>query len=52
MLRPYAIKRGLPETGNIESYREYKERQYNELADRLRKYLDIDKLYEIMRKDD
>ena len=52
VLRPYAIKRGLSETGNIESYREYKERQYNELADRLRKYLDIDKLYEIMRKDD
>ncbi|MDE6339654.1 MAG: cobyric acid synthase, partial [Muribaculaceae bacterium] len=52
LLKPYEAKKGLPESGEIESYRDFKDRQYNKLADRLRSYLNIDLLYEIMRKDD
>lgn len=52
LLKPHAIEKGLPKTGGVESYKKYKERQYDALADRLREYLDIEKIYQILRKDD
>ena len=50
LLKPHALRKGLPESGNVEPYREYKERQYDALAQRLRDCLDIDLLYKIMRE--
>lgn len=44
-----AAKKGLEApTERIENRKEYKERQYDILADVLREYLDMDKVYEIM----
>lgn len=49
---PYASLR-LPETSAPGiSYREFKETQYDRLAAHLRKHLDIERIYQIMRGDD
>lgn len=50
LLARYAGNKGLAPEGGILPYREYKERQYNALADRLREYIDMDKLYNILRQ--
>lgn len=52
ILWPFAYKKGLSTRSCMESYKSYKERQYNALADKLRMHLDMDKLYAILREDD
>lgn len=47
LLRPYSIGEQLLES--LTDYKEYKERQYDSLADMLRKNLDIEAIYRIMR---
>ena len=36
------------ETATLQSYQEFKETQYDKLADTLRKYLDMDAVYQMM----
>lgn len=50
LLFPHAERQGLAIHGDILPYREFKERQYDLLASRLRGCLDIDLLYKIMRQ--
>lgn len=52
LLKPHAGKRGLELKTVVEPYREYKERQYDALAARLRECLDVELLYKIMTEDD
>ena len=49
LLHPHAERKGLPLVVDIESAKEYKERQYDLLADRLRECLDIERIYKIMQ---
>ena len=49
IIRVLADRKGvLCDTGEMLSYREFKETQYEKLASTLRKYLDMDYIYEIM----
>ena len=44
-----AAKKGISmETATLQSYQEFKETQYDKLADTLRKYLDMDAVYQMM----
>lgn len=54
LLRPYLEKTIGPTAENASqlTYAEYKESQYDLLADKLREYIDIQKLYQIMGRDD
>lgn len=45
LIRPYI---GIGGISDFPNYREYKERQYNLLAERMREYVNIPRLYEIM----
>lgn len=49
LLHPHAERKGLPLAVDIESAKDYKERQYDLLADRLRGCLDIERIYKIMQ---
>ncbi len=49
LLYPHVRKRGMPAKGNVESYHNYKNRQYDILAERLRGCLDMELLYKIMQ---
>ncbi len=46
LLRPFANR--TEEKCNVETYEEFKERQYDLLADHVREYVDINKIYEII----
>lgn len=48
IIKPYSDKIGKK---NFD-YNEYKNEQYNKLADHIRKHIDMDKLYKIMQEDD
>lgn len=50
LVRAFADKKGIPmeESQQIDRHT-YKETQYDLLADTLRKYLDMDKIYEILQ---
>lgn len=50
LLEPHARRLGLGIKGNLEPYREYKERQYDALAQRMRECLNMELLYKIMRE--
>jgi len=41
--------KGLKDIDYIEDYRKFKEREYDRLADVVRKSLDINKIYQIMK---
>ena len=44
-----AAKKGISmETATLQSYQEFKETQYDKLADTLREYLDMDAVYQMM----
>lgn len=45
LIRPYI---GNSDISDLPNYREYKEQQYNLLAERMREYVNIPRLYEIM----
>lgn len=50
LLKPHAERRGLPLQGDVESYKKFKERQYDVLAERLRDCLDVELIYKIMQQ--
>ena len=50
LLAPFADK--LSEASRTFDYRTFKEQQYDLLADHVRRHLDMEKLYQIMRSDD
>lgn len=52
LLRDHALCKRLPTSGGVEPYREFKERQYDALAERLRNCLNMELLYKIMQGDD
>ena len=39
-------------TSHLKSYAEYKDEQYNRLADHVRQYVDIDRIYRILSEKD
>lgn len=47
LLRPFAEK--LTDKAGIQDYHAFKERQYDLLADHVRKYVDMDRLYKILK---
>ncbi|MDO4779686.1 MAG: cobyric acid synthase, partial [Bacteroides sp.] len=48
IIKPYSDKIGKKKF----DYNEYKNEQYDKLADHIRKHIDMDKLYKIMQEDD
>lgn len=51
MIQSLADKKGIRmEKGRFENYRSYKEKQYDKLADTLRKYLKMGEVYGMLRE--
>lgn len=48
LLKPFAAKRDRQTTAT--DYKEYKEEQYDKLADHVRRHIDMEKLYSILKK--
>ena len=48
ILKPFGQKS--PYKGDLEGLEEFKDRQYDLLADHVRKYVDVEKLYKIIKE--
>lgn len=48
----YLLRNKTPETTPVQNYTDFKEQQYDKLAEHVRQYVDISRLYQIMHDND